>query len=773
MKELEKIRGRHTELVSVYIPSGSNLQEVASMLREEYSLAQNVKDKTVRKNVMSALEKIIQHLKLFRVTPENGLVIFCGNVSPELGVADIKIWSFEPPEKLRTKIYRCDQVFVLDPLKEMIREKEVYGLIVLDAREANIGLLRGKSLTELKSLESTVPSKTVKGGMCVSEDTLIQLSDGRIIKVKDLEENDSLLVCDLEKCKTREASGIRIFKSKVENGVLIETDYPALSIVVSKDHRIFTLKENSIELKHSSELKPNDFLLCVRKLRVKGKMDLKIKAGTNLRFPKKLGKGLCEFLGYALGKGSVSYGRITLNDKDKLLLETYKSKIKRIFGLNPTIEHRKNKLEIDSLDLIKLIEDNFPGILGAKKYISDCLQVIINNLLAAFIRGLFDAEGYVKSEKVVIGMANEEIIRVLQLLLLRFGIVSSYSEGKKHKIEIIDENSLLNFSKHINFNSVKKSKKLSRMIKERKKAGMNLILIPKPKILTLARKVRMNAKDFSAILHKGFSNLDGDITLARIKSISEIKMANKAFYDISVPKLENFVANGILVHNSQRRYDRLREDALNEFFTKVGEVASKLLLQPELKGIIIGGPGFTKNKFVEGNYLHYQLKKKILGVKDTGYTGEYGLEELVKKSEDLMEKASVVKERELLERFFSELQKSGNVVYGFKETKNALDLGAVDTILISEGFDWVRARFKCSCGFAAERDLPKEKIENQYCDKCKQLLAVEETKDLIDILSEEAKNLGTKVELISTETREGAQFKGLGGIGGFLRYKIS
>ncbi|MCS7106423.1 MAG: peptide chain release factor 1, partial [Candidatus Aenigmarchaeota archaeon] len=110
VKELEEIRGRHTELVSVYIPSGSNLQEVVNMLREEYSLAQNVKDKTVRKNVMSALEKIIQHLRLFRATPENGLVVFCGNVSPDPGVADIKIWSLEPPEKLSTKIYRCDQV---------------------------------------------------------------------------------------------------------------------------------------------------------------------------------------------------------------------------------------------------------------------------------------------------------------------------------------------------------------------------------------------------------------------------------------------------------------------------------------------------------------------------------------------------------------------------------------------------------------------------------------------------------------------------------------
>src|SRR3990170_4425582 len=165
VKELEAIRGRHTELVSVYVPFGFNLVETINMLREEYSLAQNVKDKSVRKNVMTALEKVIQHLKLFRQTPENGLIIFCGNVSPQTGSADMKLWSIEPPEKISAKIYRCDQVFILEPLKELVTEKDVYGLIVLDAKEANVGILKGKAVEDLKHMDSTVPSKTVKGGM--------------------------------------------------------------------------------------------------------------------------------------------------------------------------------------------------------------------------------------------------------------------------------------------------------------------------------------------------------------------------------------------------------------------------------------------------------------------------------------------------------------------------------------------------------------------------------------------------------------------------------
>ncbi|MCX8176650.1 MAG: peptide chain release factor aRF-1, partial [Candidatus Bathyarchaeota archaeon] len=165
VKELESHKGRHTELISVYVPAGSNLADVANQLFEEKGTANNIKSKSTRKNVLAALEKIIQHLKTFRQTPANGLVIFCGNVSPVEGKEDIQLWSFEPPEKLNTKLYWCDQVFVLDPLKEMISEKEVFGLIVLDAREATIGLLEGKRIVVLKRIESTVPSKTVKGGM--------------------------------------------------------------------------------------------------------------------------------------------------------------------------------------------------------------------------------------------------------------------------------------------------------------------------------------------------------------------------------------------------------------------------------------------------------------------------------------------------------------------------------------------------------------------------------------------------------------------------------
>src|SRR4030042_348604 len=164
IEELGKIRGRHTELVTVYVPAGFGLNKVSEQIRSEQSTAQNIKSKAVRKNVLSALERIMQHLKLYKETPPNGVVIFCGNVSDREGVDDIELWAIEPHEPIKTRLYRCDQMFILDPLKEMVREKEIYGIIVVDKGDAAIGVLKGKRVEMLKRMDSIVPGKTKAGG---------------------------------------------------------------------------------------------------------------------------------------------------------------------------------------------------------------------------------------------------------------------------------------------------------------------------------------------------------------------------------------------------------------------------------------------------------------------------------------------------------------------------------------------------------------------------------------------------------------------------------
>ncbi|RLE40152.1 peptide chain release factor 1 [Candidatus Woesearchaeota archaeon] len=164
VEELSSYKGVHTELITIYAPAGSDLNKLSSQLVEEQSTAQNIKSKTTRKNVIDALEKIVRHLKHYKKIPKNGLAIFCGNVSKSEGKTDIRLWAIEPPLPLKTKLYRCDQVFVLEPLKEMLEARDRYGLIVLDGKEATFGLLEGKNIKKLRHITSGVPGKIRAGG---------------------------------------------------------------------------------------------------------------------------------------------------------------------------------------------------------------------------------------------------------------------------------------------------------------------------------------------------------------------------------------------------------------------------------------------------------------------------------------------------------------------------------------------------------------------------------------------------------------------------------
>ncbi|MEK6844352.1 MAG: peptide chain release factor aRF-1 [Nanoarchaeota archaeon] len=161
---LGSIKGRHTELVTVMIPAGFNLSIITRQLETEKSMAANIKSKQTRTTVLDALERIIRELKNYKHPPKNGLAIFCGNVSEKEGVQDLKIWIYEPARSLNVRLYRCDQIFIIDALKEMLEVSEVYGLLVIDRQEATIGLLEGKQIKVITNLTSGVPGKIKAGG---------------------------------------------------------------------------------------------------------------------------------------------------------------------------------------------------------------------------------------------------------------------------------------------------------------------------------------------------------------------------------------------------------------------------------------------------------------------------------------------------------------------------------------------------------------------------------------------------------------------------------
>jgi len=481
IKALDSIRAPHTELISVYIPQYYELNKIIQHLKEEQGTASNIKSKVTRTNVIDALERMIRHLRLYKQTPPNGLAVFSGNLAAKEGKKDLKVFSIEPPIPLNTRLYRCDQTFVLDLLKSQLEHHESYGLIVLDKREANVGLLRGNSVTQLSKLTSGVPGKYKTGGQCENPETLVEINKSQT-QIKNIKKGDFLKSYDFKNKKFIFSKCIDRWTVKKDQIIKIITEN-GFENECSKDHLFFT---NNKE-KPAEKLTTNDYLF------------------------------------------------------------TYK---------------------------------------------------------------------------------------------------------------------------------------------------------------------------------------DSQITPSKISKI-EIENKPTQMIDISV-KNHNFIANGIIVHNSAARFARLREEAAQVFYKRIAEDAKKEFFgKKEIKGILIGGPGSTKQEFYEGDYLTAEIKDKVLGLKDLTYTDEFGLNELVEKSQDLLAETSIIKEKELLNKFFTKLAKEPEkVTYGLKETKNALEIGAVETLIASES------------------------LEN------------------IEELEEIAESKGAKTEVVSIETQEGIQLKNLGGIGAILRFPI-
>ena len=168
IEELSKIAGRGTELITVYIPKGKQLHEVITILKEEQGTADNIKSDLTRTHVVDSLSKVVQRLKLYKKTPERGLAIFCGALPREEGGPPgsevVKAFEIDPPKDMQTFLYRCDDHFHVDILKNMLKDENMIGFLAVDAKDAGWGLLHGDKIEVLKETSSGVAGKHRQGG---------------------------------------------------------------------------------------------------------------------------------------------------------------------------------------------------------------------------------------------------------------------------------------------------------------------------------------------------------------------------------------------------------------------------------------------------------------------------------------------------------------------------------------------------------------------------------------------------------------------------------
>jgi peptide chain release factor subunit 1 len=249
-------------------------------------------------------------------------------------------------------------------------------------------------------------------------------------------------------------------------------------------------------------------------------------------------------------------------------------------------------------------------------------------------------------------------------------------------------------------------------------------------------------------------------------------------WDVSLPKKHG---RGGQSHD---RFRRIREEKRDWYVKDVIEAAIKHFIDPasnkvNVEGIVVAGFGDLKREFVKSQYLDKRIQAKVIKVLDIQYNGDTGLNETLQLASDVLKGVKLVREKELLSKFMETIAMDGAYCIGARDTLMALESGIVETVIVWDNLPTIHRKLKSKSSdvtrvVCVEPDaLNNNTVEpaqgaNGHAD-----WEVEEEGPLLDWLMDNYHNFGAKIELVSHNSPLGDQFtKGLGGLGGLLRYKL-
>lgn len=236
---------------------------------------------------------------------------------------------------------------------------------------------------------------------------------------------------------------------------------------------------------------------------------------------------------------------------------------------------------------------------------------------------------------------------------------------------------------------------------------------------------------------------------------------------------------------SARRFERLRDNELNEYYHRVADYAQKIFIDEyPVKGLVIGGPGPTKDTFIREEYLDYRLQNNIISILDTSYTGDEGIREIIDKvnEQGIMSEFRSMEEKKLVKKFMGEVYSGkGLGIYGINDVVDKLKSGITDLIIVTDDINLIRLEFICNkCNNTFDKIVDhehlvetKQNLNSNPCSVCSSMDYQVKEKDIIDYLEELSALSGTRLEIISSKTEEGAAIQSLGKIGALLRFKLS
>merc|ERR1712194_817492 len=272
----------------------------------------------------------------------------------------------------------------------------------------------------------------------------------------------------------------------------------------------------------------------------------------------------------------------------------------------------------------------------------------------------------------------------------------------------------------------------------------------------------------------GFIVMDGNGCLYGLLQGSNREVLHK--FSVDLPKKHGRGGQSAL------RFARLRLEKRHNYVRKVAETAAQLFItdgqRPNVQGIILAGSADFKSELMRSDLFDPRLHKIVLKLFDVSYGGENGFNQAIELSADTLGQVKLMKEKKLLQRYMDEIsQDTGKYCFMVEDTLKALELGAVEDLIVWENLDVNRfALHNSSTGENTIVHLSAEQESNEsfFIDKeTGSELETIEKESFVEWLANNYKNYGCNLEFVTDRSGEGMQFvKGFGGIGGVLRWKV-
>ncbi|KAA8538031.1 hypothetical protein F0562_027389 [Nyssa sinensis] len=258
----------------------------------------------------------------------------------------------------------------------------------------------------------------------------------------------------------------------------------------------------------------------------------------------------------------------------------------------------------------------------------------------------------------------------------------------------------------------------------------------------------------------GFIVMDGNGTLFGTLSGNTREVLHK--FTVDLPKKHGRGGQSAL------RFARLRMEKRHNYVRKTAELATQFFInpatsQPNVAGLILAGSADFKTELSQSDMFDPRLQAKILNVVDVSYGGENGFNQAIELSSEILSNVKFIQEKRLIGKYFEEIsQDTGKYVFGVDDTLKALEMGAVETLIVWENLDINRYVLKnSSTGEIVIKHLNKdqEADQNNFRDSATSAeLEVQEKLTLLEWFANEYKRFGCTLEFVTNKSQEGSQF---------------